>query len=394
MVLCAHPPSSGGCVNHADAKCSRATGRLCREHCVAIPYVANACYEHDSARPPGSLPPGVIPAGLIQQPRQPRARSVSPSSPPVDVAQVGAMGSPFVVSEDIMRTVLSAVAALTAKVDSLSSGVPAAVAPSSLSFAPSVSDPPCRSATRVEALAAAASANTQLFGLNPGNQQQVNEFMNRMAADDDGKVNAADTTAAAAADTYYSSGAPGGGGGALHGRDFPVVLSLQPAASGTTANIVSAMNTAILAANKKHKSFANVFELTKALKQQFQLLLDLGTRDTVFIRAFHRYEMYILDLSVEYGFQTAQSYHWYLFQMIEDREHDLVRDSHFSIQAWSRLSDKLKVKLASRVGPKHDKSLNSPSGSSHNSKAGTHAAGSCTNHPTSTSHTTAQCKGK
>jgi hypothetical protein len=341
-----------------------------------------------------------------QQPGAP-APAPPPLAPPADPAAGAAEASRAV----DMAQITVALAALAAQVQLLQSRYnppPAAVLPA---LPPAAVDPP---APQLQVPPPASqigpppgSRRQSILGINPAEQRAAEGYINEiLSRAPEQKVDPIHNYVPD--NNSFNRVVSASAMSAIAIDDFG--FTLCPAAPGDrTIRLESFLTAAIADAAKSHKTFKTVQDFADALESHRRSAMLKPGVTTSQLSCLQTYITYVLTMCAEHGLTVSQNYHFAVAKHIAAGTHSLYRqDGHYHPAAYAQHVIPAIVTAAHASAtaarapqvPRTNPAAAAPVPKKTNKRtyfnktSGKYPAGSCKNHPESTSHNTEGCRNK
>ena len=177
----------------------------------------------------------------------------------------------------------------------------------------------------------------------------------------------------------------------------PLPASMIPTTYGSERDNIQVLVELISQLHRKTEKFPNFAALSRGLEEWWELAVR-NNWSAQQLDALARYRNLLLAEWGSAHFSKAAEYHRLFTKAVSTGTHDMFAPSgHLNLNALHR-SGLMSVVPSSAAasststGGKKNKQQ-TPKTPTKTGSSGKHPAGSCTNHPQSTSHTTAECRG-
>jgi hypothetical protein len=250
---------------------------------------------------------------------------------------------------------------------------------------PSLSSSAIPAPHRVGALGAAPDSAAAMAAL-------IDQAINgRRAAEDDGGDDQSEVRTHNTTNTAISASSP---------SSSPLPAALIPSTTGSAQHNAQVLTELLTTFHKRDAKLANIAALNTALQEWWDLAVAARWSPQQ-LNSLHQYWHFVVHTLNKWPEARVLTYHKEWVKAVHTKVLDMFSpNSHLHlpalITAELALTAPTTSSYASKAGKKTDTAAVSakPAKDSAASKVGKHAAGSCTNHPLSTTHTTAECRVK
>jgi hypothetical protein len=215
----------------------------------------------------------------------------------------------------------------------------------------------------------AAEANATKLGLDKAELAKLNA----MLEDDAAGASGDDAAAGSGDDADYSNDK------SQVNTNTPFLTALMPSKFGEQQDVSDLLLASLQAKAKAHKKFASFEQMLLKLDQQLEQFITADKRYSSRIKAFQRYQRFLITLYTEKGLDGVNFYHWRLFDQIQEQTWSLTHDGSYNAQLMRDL-DAMYATVTPIQSKKKAGAGGSASGSGGNRKR-TAAAGTCPAHP-------------
>ncbi len=189
-------------------------------------------------------------------------------------------------------------------------------------------------------------------------------------------------------------------------RFNPLPAAMVPAAVGSAQDNAQLLTSLLTTFHKTSVKYSSLKALDQGLEEWWVKSSKSGTWTGPQLMSLANYRAFIQQLGTLHSHAKVLEYHRLFTLAINEGEHDMFQHGghyvpHLHLKAGLLEAPQRSTSSSHRRGGKAPDSETPTAGSParsggrpRNPLSGTHPAGSCTNHPTSTSHTTAECKMK
>jgi hypothetical protein len=145
--------------------------------------------------------------------------------------------------------------------------------------------------------------------------------------------------------------------------------------------------------NKSTTKYATLDELATAIDDWTVASISEGWTGQQ-LDAIRRYRRFVIDIiGRQHSVTVAAKYHASWSKAVHARTHDMfAHNGHIHLDSWVQVPPT--ISSSSQSSYSKGKKSSTTERKTADKERAVHAVGSCTKHPTSTSHTTAQCKAK
>jgi hypothetical protein len=261
--------------------------------------------------------------------------------------------------------------AIRAELASSAASLPALLPPPPQSLSAS----PIPAPHRVGALGAAPDAASAMAAL-------INQAIN--GGDDQSEVRAQNLTHAAIS--------------ASTSRPSPLPAAFIPSTTGSAQHNAQLLTDLLTTFHKRDVKFANIAALNTALQEWWDLAVAARWSPQQ-LNSLHQYWHFVVHTLSKWPEARVFAYHKEWVKAVHTKTLDMFSpNGHLYLPALITAELALTAPPSSshtgKAGKKTDTSAGKAAKESAASKAGKHPAGACTNHPLSTTHTTAECRVK